>query len=71
MKSGNLKTTPTGFEPARAEPIGVQVRLLNHSDTVPDVGTLDASGDPDSMSIDKNRLRMRKEGTPGFEPGTC
>ena len=29
------KTTPTGFEPVRAEPIGVQVRLLDHSDTVP------------------------------------
>ena len=29
------KTTPTRFELARAEPIGFQNQLLNHSDTVP------------------------------------
>ena len=28
------KTTATGFEPARAEPIGFQVQLLNLSDTL-------------------------------------
>ena len=28
-------TTPTRFELARAEPIGFQNQLLNHSDTVP------------------------------------
>ncbi len=27
-------TTPRGFEPLRAEPIGFLVQLLNHSDTV-------------------------------------
>ena len=27
-------TTSTGFEPARAEPNGFQVHLLNHSDTM-------------------------------------
>ena len=27
-------TTTTGFEPARAEPNGFQVHLLNHSDTL-------------------------------------
>ena len=32
---GNNETIPTGFEPVRAEPIGVQVQLLNLSDTVP------------------------------------
>jgi hypothetical protein len=30
------KTTPTRFELARAEPIGFQNQLLNHSDTVSD-----------------------------------
>ena len=30
----NVKTTATGFEPARAEPIGFQVQLLNLSDTL-------------------------------------
>ncbi len=29
------KSTPTRFELARAEPIGFQNQLLNHSDTVP------------------------------------
>ena len=28
------KTTATGFEPVRAEPIGFQVQLLNLSDTL-------------------------------------
>ena len=28
------RTTAAGFEPARAEPIGFQVQLLNHSDTL-------------------------------------
>ena len=28
------KTTPAGFEPARAEPNGFLVHLLNHSDTL-------------------------------------
>ena len=27
-------TTPMGFEPMRAKPIGFRVQLLNHSDTV-------------------------------------
>ena len=29
-----VRATLTGFEPARAEPSGFQVHLLNHSDTV-------------------------------------
>ena len=28
-----IETTMTGFEPARAEPNGLAVHLLNHSDT--------------------------------------
>ena len=32
--SSNKKTTPMGFEPMRAKPIGFRVQLLNHSDTV-------------------------------------
>ena len=30
----DMKTTPVGFEPTRAEPNGFLVHLLNHSDTV-------------------------------------
>ena len=29
------KTTAAGFEPARAEPSGFRVHLLNHSDKLP------------------------------------
>ena len=32
------KSTPTRFELARAEPIGFQNQLLNHSDTVSSAG---------------------------------
>ena len=34
LASKQKKTTPRGFEPLRAEPIGFLVQLLNHSDTV-------------------------------------
>ena len=33
-RSQNRKTTAAGFEPARAEPNGFLVHLLNHSDTL-------------------------------------
>lgn len=41
---GRGKTTATGFEPARAEPIGFQVQLLNLSDT---------------LSVEPTRMRCR------------
>ena len=35
-KTDKKEATPTRFELARAEPIGFQNQLLNHSDTVSD-----------------------------------
>ena len=34
LRRGRGDTTAAGFEPARAEPNGFRVRLLNHSDTL-------------------------------------
>ena len=56
------RTTPTRFELVRAEPIGFQNQLLNHSDTVP----LPASGtvfwEKDARTEDRTRdlARVRR-----------
>ena len=58
------KTTPRGFEPLRAKPIGFLVQLLNHSDTVSNVYTFSKR---DEIRKRENETE-RKMTAVGFEP---
>ena len=54
-KNNKLTSTRMGFEPTRAEPIGLAVQRLNHSAT--------------SSLMEKGQQMLKYFPTPGVEPG--
>ena len=66
QRRAKQEATPRGFEPLRAEPNGFLVHLLNHSDTVSLVRSLDITSCP-TMHV---RVCQNKKPMAGFEPTT-